>query len=91
MNEIFDFSDEQLEFIIDRITHNEPSKNVDRKALFDKIDENMKKFIKNNNPKTFKKFRENLNENQQKVFYFIVHSSSIKIPNEFYDEISNDL
>lgn len=90
MNEIFDFSDEQLEFIIDRIIHNEPSKNIDRKVLFDKIDENMKKFIKNNNPKTFKKFRENLNGNQQKLFYFIVHSSSVKIPNEFYDEINKE-
>lgn len=88
MNIIFDFTDEELEFIIDRVTHNESSKNIDRKALFNKIDENMKRFIKNNDPRTFKKFKENLNENQKKVFYFIAHSSSVKIPNEFYDEIT---
>lgn len=84
MNIIFDFTDEQLEFIIDRITHNK-TKQIDKIALFDKIDLNMGKFLKECNTKEkFQKFRKNLNSNQLKIFYYIIHTSKIKIPNDFY-------
>lgn len=84
MNIIFDFTDEQLEFIIDRITNNE-CKQIDIIALFKKIDLNMEKFLKEYNTREkFQKFRNNLNANQRKVFYYIVHTSKIKIPNDFY-------
>ena len=83
MNIIFDFTDEQLEFIVDTITHNE-RKSIDIIALLEKIDLNMEKFLKEYNTREkFQKFR-NLNANQRKVFYYIVHSSKVKIPSDFY-------
>ncbi len=84
MNIIFDFTDEQLEFIVDTITHNE-RKSIDIIALLEKIDLNMEKFLKEYNTREkFQKFRNNLNANQRKVFYYIVHSSKVKIPSDFY-------
>ena len=84
MNILFDFTDEQLEFIIDNLTNNK-TKNIDKIALLKKINTNMEKFLKEYDTKEkFQNFRKSLNENQFKVFYYITHVSNIKIPNEFY-------
>lgn len=84
MNEILDFTDEQLEFIVDRLTNNKP-KNIDRIKLFNKIDYNMEKFLKECDSKEkFQNFRKKLNKNQFQVFRYIVGMSTIKIPNKFY-------
>lgn len=84
MNVIFDFTDEQLEFIVDRIVHNK-TKQIDKTKLFEKINLNTEKFLKECNTKEkFQKFRKSLNTNQLKIFYYIIHTSKIKIPNDFY-------
>lgn len=84
MNILFDFTDEELEYIIDRLNNNEP-KSIDRKILYEKIDSNMENFLKTyNTTEKFQNFKKDLNKNQFQVFRYIIEMSSIKIPNEFY-------
>ncbi len=84
MNIIFDFTDEQLKYIVDKLMHNK-TKKIDKIALNNKINDNMEKFLKEYNSKEkFQKFRNELNQNQFKIFYYIVGISTIKIPNEYY-------
>lgn len=83
MKELFDFTDEQMEYITDLLA-TKKTKKIDKIALYKKIDDNLEKFIKNNDKKSFNKLKNKMSENERKIFYFMVHSSNIKIPNEYY-------
>ncbi len=85
MSVIFNFTNEELEYIVDILTNNKPKK-LDKIALYSKIDLNMELFLKECNTKEkFQKFRKNLNKNQSQIFRYIVGISKIKIPNEYYN------
>lgn len=82
-NILFNFEDEQLEWLVSAVTNTE-KKAINKVALFKKIDENIEKFIQKVDAETFNKVRESFTEGQRRIFYYMVHITNKKIPNEFY-------
>lgn len=81
---LFNFNDEQLEYITDLLTNNIPQK-IDKYELWNKIDENMKEFLKLcKNKDDYVNFKKSLSDAQLRVFYYVVRVSKVKIPNNYY-------